>query len=127
MSTFLYTANVKLSCDKTNCDTYPGITDLSVASREFLDYGECVASCHQFMDDVKIRVSLSSPKTVFKIGTEINPAFSGTPTISKDWDLNEVARLWIFDEKMEGTGQIHAIGQARVFKALQTESPHRAS
>jgi hypothetical protein len=120
MQAFSYTAAIKLLNSGGQvaalADTYPGVTDLSIASREFVDYNECVTSCKQFMGDMKDKINLVADKIVFKVSSEINPVYSGTTTLSKDWDVHEVARLWIFDEKMEGTGRIHAVGQARIFE-----------
>lgn len=132
MQAYSYTASVKLLADSGKVaafnDIYPGVTDLSIASREFVDYNECVTSCRQFMDDMKTQINLASEKTVFKIGSEVNPAYSGgIATLSKDWDGHEVARLWIFDEKMEKTGKINAVGQARVFLTNNPTSVSLAS
>jgi hypothetical protein len=125
MQAFSYTASVKLLSNEGKvaalAETYPGVTDLSVASREFVDYNECVTSCKQFMSDMKDKINLVAEKIVFKVSSEINPVYSGTPTLSKDWDAHEVARLWIFDEKMEGTGRIHAVGQARIFQTERAQ------
>ena len=122
MDAFSYTASVKLTNGPVSlAGPYAGVTDLNVSSREFLDYNECITSCSQLMDDVKTKINLSTQKMVFKVSSEINPIFSGEPTLSKDWDTHEVARLWIFDEKMEITGKIQAIGQARIFQILRSE------
>lgn len=131
MDAFSYTANVKMMMSTGAFtvlkDQYPGVTDLSIASREFIDYNECVTSCRTFMDDVKTKIN-DVAKIVYIVQSEINPAFSdGKPTLSKDWDPHEVSRLWIFDQKMEGTNQISAIGQARVFKIDRPTSVHLSS
>lgn len=73
------------------------------------------------MDDILKRVNGDTEK--FRLGSEINPVFSGQLTISKDWGLNEVARLWVFDKEQEGKGHIHAIGQARIYGATISTSP----
>jgi len=126
MQSFSYTASIKLLSSGGKvaalAETYPGVTDLSVASRQFVDYNECVTSCRQFMTDLKDKINLAAEKVVFKLNSEINPVYSGTSTLSKDWDVHEVARLWIFDEKMEGTGRINAVGQARIFQTERTTS-----
>ena len=128
MQAFSYTASIKLigSNGKSAAfdDTYPGVSDLSVVSREFIDYNECITSCRQLMDDMKGRINLAADKPIFKLSSEVNPVYSGAQTLSKDWAPHEVSRLWIFDEAMEKTGQIHAVGQARIF---QTDRPTSAS
>ncbi len=129
MQAFSYTASVKFLSNGGKltaiANTYPGVTDLSLASREFIDYNECITSCKRLMTDLKDQINLASDPVVFRVSSEINPVLGGAPTLSKDWDAHEVARLWIFDEKMEGTGRIHAIGQARIFQTAQTTNPAR--
>ena len=126
MQAFTYTASVKFPLGTDSApifkDEYPGVTDLNVSSREFVDYNDCIMSCRAFMDDVKSRINLGIDNIIFKVNSEINPVFSGQPTLSKDWDTGEVARIWIFDETMEKSGQIHAIGQARIFSTNRPRS-----
>jgi uncharacterized secreted protein with C-terminal beta-propeller domain len=120
MKTFSFTAAVKLveGASETGIfkDKYRGVSDVNVASREFPEYMECLLSCKSFMTDLTEQINARG-QVIYKLGSEINPAYNkGIATISKDWGNEEVARLWIFDEKMEGTGQIHAVGQARLFQ-----------
>jgi len=125
MQAFSYTASVKLINDRIAAfdDEYPGVTDFNAASRTFDDYNTCMVSCKTLMDDMKGRINLKSPKIVYKVGSEVNPVYSKQETISKDWEPGEVARLWIYDEKMEKSGQIHAIGQARIYTAESSGRP----
>lgn len=92
----------------------PGVSTITLVSRSFLSYDECVSSCRQLMDDVTDRLNEASAG-IFKLGSEVNPLYSGSPTLSKDWAPGEVARLWIYDQSMEKSGQIAAMGQARIF------------
>lgn len=120
MQSFTYTASIKLVTKGGGAAVleaeYPGATDMSVKSREFHDYNECVTSCRTFMDDMKTRIAEVDPKTTYKVSSEVNPEHNnGIKTLSKDWEISEVSRLWIFDEKMAATGQIVALGQARIF------------
>lgn len=120
MQAYSYTASIKLIGANGKAaafeETYPGVSDLTVVSREFVDYNECISSCRQLMDDLKGRINIAADKPIFKLSSEVNPVYSGAPTLSKDWAPHEVSRLWIFDEAMEKTGQIHAVGQARIFQ-----------
>lgn len=102
-------------------ELYPGISSLACSSRTFETYDECVNSCKTLMDDLLARANVNGD--VFKMGSEVNPIHSGQPTLSKDWAVGEISRLWIFDKKMEKTGQIHAVGQARVFAQVGTIVP----
>lgn len=110
-------ATMKLTSGELNInmmqDLYPGVTSIACSSRTFETYDECISSCKQLMDDLLKRANKAGD--VFKVGSEVNPIHSGQMTLSKDWATGEVSRLWIYDKKMEKSGQIHAIGQARIF------------
>lgn len=100
---------------------YPGISTINFESRTFLSYDECVSSARRFMDIVTEKSNVGS--TEFTVGTEVNPALTGVSSISKDWQLGEVARLWVYKQEMEKTGQIHAIAQTKIFSIERTEYP----
>jgi len=101
-------------------DSYPGVSAISFTSRSFDSYEECSSSCRVLMDDLLVK--LNSGRDLFKLGSEVNPVHSGTPTLSRDWGPGEIARLWIYDKKMEKAGQIHAVGQARIFGIVEQPS-----
>lgn len=84
-----------------------------MTSRQFISYEECVSACKALMDDVVKGLNSSNP--VFKLSAEVNPMYTGQVTLSKDWGPGEISRLWIYDQGMEKTGHIHAVGQARIF------------
>lgn len=117
LHSFHFTATIKLTSTelKVNMlqETYPGATSAAFTSRTFETYDECVSSCKSLMDDFLKRAN--GRRSHFKMGSEVNPIHSGQQTLSKDWAHGEVSRLWIYDKKMEQTGHIHAIGQARIF------------
>lgn len=114
---------MKLSSDELKIsilqDLYPGVTSLACSSRVFETYDECISSCKTLMDDLMRKANISGEQ--FKMGSEVNPLHSGQPTLSKDWALGEVARLWVYDKSMEKSGQIQAVGQARVFAQMGTQ------
>lgn len=97
----------------------PGVESLSLASRDFTSYDECVISCKNVMDDVLAR--LNAQGQTYKMASEINPAFTGQPTLSKDWSSGEISRLWILDRSVEKTASIEAVGQARIYGSSITE------
>jgi hypothetical protein len=121
VSSYHYSATVKLKLSDGSLalfkEEYPGVTDLAISSKQFIDYNECVTSCQTLMGDLKKRINDSIEKPIYTISSEINPSLSGQPTLSKDWTAGEVGRLWIYDAAMEKTGNIHAIGQARIFSS----------
>lgn len=106
--------------------SFKNIGSVSLNSREFANYDECVSSAKRLMDDVLKKIDKSTLATCYKIGSEINPTYSGQQTLSKDWDLGEISRIWIYDKKTEKTGQICAIGWTRIFGSFsqRTEFPN---
>lgn len=119
---FSYTASIRLADDgetsKGISIGIPNVANLNVASRVFPDYNECVLSCKTLMDDMKTRFNAGVPDEPFSLKSEINPIHTGTPTVSKDWEPMEVARMWIFDKAVEGSPAIVAVGQARIWTAF---------
>lgn len=115
-SNFSYTATLKLA-DLPSCPIqkkFPAVTDLAVNSRTFSTYVECVNSAKNFMEEVVKDIN-ESQETQLTVAAEINPLVSGVETRSKDWSGEELARLWIFEKVLEGTKNIYAMGQARIF------------
>lgn len=82
---------------------FPGLNEISFQSRTFNQYSECVRSCKGMMEDVVKEINLTG-ETKFKVGAEVNPAHTGTQTLSRDWGDTEVARFWVYDKAMEGNG-----------------------
>lgn len=118
-SSFAYSATIKLNelPGGTAQVNFPGVTDVAVNSRTFGSYVECVTSAKSFMEDVVKDVN-EHGAIKLTVSAEVNPLHSGADTRSKDWQPDEMARLWIFDKAQEGARAIHALGQARIF-ALQ--------
>lgn len=123
LNAFSYGVTIKARSDSMKLDIlgelFPNVTTVSLVSRSFSSYDECISSCKQLMDDTLAR--FNKQEEVFKMGSEVNPVYSGQPTLSKDWAPGEVSRLWIYDRSMEKKGQIHAIGQARIFGSRQDD------
>lgn len=127
MKAFSYTAAVKLVYGDRQIrllgDKYAGTSDINVSSREFGDYDSCLISCKSFMDTLKNGINADQPKPIYIVSSEVNPVYNNnTPTLSKDWSMGEVSRLWIFDESMQKTGAIHAVGQARLYTSDEPET-----
>ena len=117
LNAFNYSATIKASSGGIEIgvikDLLPGVNDMALLSRTFENYSECVSSCRKLMDDFLIR--FNAQQKIYKLGSEVNPAYSGQPTLSKDWGEGEVSRIWIYEVKMETKGSIEAVGQARIF------------
>lgn len=104
-------------------DDYPGVTDITLASRDFIDYDECVVSSKRFMDDMLAKANGAVEEPIYKLSTELNPTLTGQPTMSNDWANHELSRLWIYDKNMEGSKQIQAVGHVRIFKSRGSIQP----
>lgn len=120
LQSFTYAATMKLHSPEANIkilqDKFPGVNSLACESRVFSTYDECIGSCKKLFDDLLAKAN--GEAAIFKLGSEVNPVHSGQTTLSKDWAMGEISRLWIYDAKMEKTGQIHAVGQARIFGSV---------
>jgi hypothetical protein len=124
LQSFTYRISLKLQVPNNEIfqEQLPKISDVNAVSREFSNYVECVESCKGFLNDVA--AELNKKGDVYKIGSEVNPLFSGgQPSISTDWDIGEVARLWVYDREAEKRNQIVAVGQGRIFGS--TRAPNR--
>lgn len=117
-SHFKYTATLKNEQDISfeGLELFPGLSEISFQSREFQNYAECVKSCKGLMEDMTKDVNAHLEEQKFKVGAEVNPRHTGTQTLSKDWDDFEVARFWVYDKSMEGSGlNIAAICRGSIF------------
>jgi hypothetical protein len=123
---YSYTAAFKLQLDASHIlklsKTSPGVTDVMFNSRVFNSYDDALISCKRLMTDFKEAADKATGKSYFRVNAEINPEFSGEPTISTDWEFEEIARMWLFDKRMTQTNKIDAIGRASIFSV---DSPLR--
>lgn len=101
-------------------DLFPNAQEVSLTSRVFIDYAECVTSAKKLLDEYVTTVNNSS-SVKMKVGVEMNPAISGKQTISKDWGEVEVARFWVYDKSLEGEGnKIDAVAKTSIFAVDRT-------
>ena len=126
-SHFRYTALLKreqsIKCE--GLELFPGLNEISFGSRNFTTYAECVKSCKGMMTDMSIDINTSINEQKFKVGAEVNLLVSGTPTISREWLDQEVARFWVYDKSMEGNGgRIDAVCKGSIFAIPKTEATH---
>ena len=67
--------------------------------------------------------TMNTGDRVFKVGAEVNPMFSGQPSISKDWVEGEVSRFWVYDKAQEGVGmKIEGVARTSVFAVPRIET-----
>lgn len=109
-------------------ELFPHMAEINFNSRIFPGYAECIRSCKSLLEDMSTSINEVEGKQRFKVGAEVNPLHSGTPTMSQDWLDDEIARFWVYDKTMEGTGErIDAICKGSVFsiaKEVSSETFH---
>ena len=103
-------------------EVFPGLHEISLSSRSFPNYTECVSSCMGLMEGMSKDLNEKVKLDRFKVGAEVNPAHTGTATMSKDWEDFEVARFWLYDKSMEGAGNIKAIGRCSVYSTPKVQN-----
>jgi hypothetical protein len=121
-SHFKYVATLKneQGIELEALELFPALQEISFSSREFDAYQDCIKSCKTFMDELAKTIN-SKTENRFKVGAEVNPAHTNTPTLSKDWEVGEISRLWIYDKAMEGTGMIAAICKSSIVALPKSE------
>lgn len=115
-SHFKYSATIKndQNIEISALSLFPKMHEISLQSRTFQTYSEAVKSCKGLMEDLMRDINLGFKEDRFKVAAEVNPKYSGTQTLSKDWDDVEVARFWVYNKAMEGKGQISAVGKSSI-------------
>jgi len=118
-SNFQYNAVLKRETEDFQSDLlelFPNVSEISFQSRNFVQYGDAVKSCKKLMEDMVKGLNDSAEAKKYKVGAEVNPEHTGTSTLSKDWAENEVARFWVYDKAMEGSGkQIVAVCKSSIY------------
>jgi hypothetical protein len=104
-------------------ELFPGLDEISFGSRSFTNYTECVKSCKGMISDIVEDINRLAGEPKFKLGAEVNPVHGNAPSISKNWEEGEVARFWIYDKTMEGTGQIGAVCKSSIFAIPKVQGP----
>jgi hypothetical protein len=117
-STFMYGMNVKMKLvPRTTAldDLFPNIEDFIVQSKPFDTADEAVASAKGIMNDLTEQIN-SVSDTKYKHFLEINPKIGGVETISKEWGVHDIAKLWIVPEtaNLQSNEAITALGVAQI-------------
>lgn len=127
-SHFRYTAVLKNDprLNLPAVELFPTLDELSLQSRPFSTYTECVKSCRKMFEDIVNTANGADPEKPFKVGSEVNPVHTGTPTASTTWGDLEVARLWLFERSQESTGKIVALcrGSIQAIPKVQASVPN---
>jgi hypothetical protein len=125
---YRYAMNLKLSQIHGEAPTaviFPSVEDIVFSSREFKEFDEAVNSANMFVSEMTRTVNVMAKLEKYKMISEVNPKFTGKETISKDWDSNEVAKLWIIDalrhEKFPGP--MLAVGLTQILEVPQDMVP----
>lgn len=119
---YKFAVNVKMSqvpAKTPFSDLFPHVEDLVISSRKFEKFEEAIARANKLITGMTAALNVAVDKQQFKMVSEINPRFSGKPTISQEWMLNEVAKLWIVDEarsKMDKQGGMRAVALTQLLE-----------
>lgn len=119
---YKYALNLKASAvpAKTGLNTvFPHLEDLVVSSRKFDKFEDAVTSANQLVAQLAASLNQAVQTTQFRTVSEINPKHTGKPTLSTEWGMNEVAKLWIVDDfksKDLKNGQIRAVALAQLLE-----------
>lgn len=95
---YFYGMNAKISSspEKTALNKiFPHIEDLTLKSREFDAFEDAITSAKGLVHDLTEHLNESVGQALYKNVIELNPRFSGHPTLSKEWGPYEIAKLWI--------------------------------
>lgn len=124
MQQFIYQAVIKLQSAESEFSRIPshlpGANTISLESKPFQTYDDCVTSCVSLMKAMSDKANAGLDSPIFKVSSEVNPLLSGKETLSKDWGPGELSRVWLYDKSMETEGKIVAIGQAKIFVSRPT-------
>jgi hypothetical protein len=125
---YRYAMNLKLNQVHGTAPTqpfFPSIEDIVFSSREFREFDEAVQSANMFVAEVTRTANDMAKLEKYKMISEINPKFTGKETISKNWDSNEVAKLWIIDAARQEKypGQMLAVGLTQILEVPQELVP----
>ena len=99
---FKFAVNVKMSQvpTKTGISTmFPHVEDLIISSRKYDKFEDAISGANKLISGMTAALNAAVEKPQFKMVSEINPRFSGKTTLSQEWGLNEIAKLWIVDEE----------------------------
>lgn len=119
---YKYIMNVKLSHVKGSTlinSVFPKVEDLMLSSKMFDEFEPVLNSLNSLNTELTMSLNKAANEERYGILSEINPARSGQETISKDWDTNEVAKVWIIDKiaQQEKPGPIKAISLAQILES----------
>jgi hypothetical protein len=123
ISNFSYCATIKLS-ELPTCASklaFPTVSDISLNSRAFGSYTECISSARRLMDDIAADINAHS-SLQFMVSSEANPLHTGVETRSRDWAEDELSRLWLFSKIEAEARNIHATGKVSVFMVPRGDS-----
>ncbi len=94
---------------------FPSFEEISFKSKVFESYVESVKSCKALIEDLAANINGATGENLFKVGAEVNSKLTGSKNFSGDWQELEVARFWVYNQEMEGTGDIAAVCRASLF------------
>lgn len=101
---------------------FPSAAEISFTSKVFNDYATCIRSCKCLIEDMARDFNNQELNHRFKIGTEVNPKWSGIATVSTEWEDLEVAKFWVYVPPGQSETVISAVCRSQIFAVPKTES-----
>ncbi len=123
---YRYAMNVKLNQIQGQTlvsSVFPSVEDVAFNSRDFEKFEEAVESTNALVAELTKSLNVAVKLDQYVSMSELNPKLTGKETLSKDWALNEMAKVWIIDQIAQKTkpGPIRAVGLAQLME-VQGES-----
>jgi hypothetical protein len=121
---YRYAASIKLSnLVKTSVNLFfPTVEDIIVQSKLFDKFDDAVASANLFSAELIKTLNDNVTKEHYTTISELNPKLTNKETLSNDWGIDEVAKIWIIDKNAPKItpGPIRAMGLVQLVEVYGT-------
>jgi len=118
---YMFSANIKLSQVPGNTllsHVFPSIEDFLVSSKKYDDPKDAVLSANRFNKEICVSLNHAVGADRYDCFVEYNPAQTNEDTISTDWGVNELVKVWIIDkiEQKRNPRPLKAVGLCQVLE-----------
>ena len=116
---YRFLMNVKLSQVHGSTllnSVFPKVEDLMMSSKLFEEFEAVLQSVNTLNTEITMSLNKAVQEERYGLLSEINPKRSGQETISKDWDGNELAKIWIIDKiaQQKNPGPLKAVALSQI-------------
>lgn len=126
--TYQYVMNAKLSKIGNTPATslFPNVEDIIMSSKTFEEFDDTVNSANAFCTEFTLTANKAAGVERYGMVSEINPKNSGQETISKQWAMNELAKIWVVDKlrQAEKPGPVNAVSLTQIIELPDTPTQH---